>query len=184
MKLPNIFWNFFKKFSLRTFLLVAPFLEAKAVAKVRTIFETTKYFWNFFQNIFKNLSSLLSERYPFLIAGAKVTLIFYSPNIFTTFFAVIFDSNGHTAYYQHIIQQCFLRAIFLPLYIYKYRYRGLSEASTTAAYFDRREHKCNEEHKKYPNALVVYHKNHYICSSIAQYAVVIDGIAKATAVFV
>ena len=66
-------------------------LEAKAGAKIRHFFETTKSFGNFFQKTSKNLCSALSQVLSFLIAGAKVALSFYSPNIFAIIFKNYLD---------------------------------------------------------------------------------------------
>ena len=81
MKLPNFLETFFKNIFLRTFFLLLAVLEAKAGAKIRHIFETSKFFGNFFQKLFLRTFPVLSEGYPYLIAGAKVTLIFYSASI-------------------------------------------------------------------------------------------------------
>ena len=50
------------------------FFEAKAGAKIKHFFETTKYFGNYFQKTFLRTLLLLSDRFSYLIAGAKVTI--------------------------------------------------------------------------------------------------------------
>jgi hypothetical protein len=68
-------------------------LKRKAVAKVRPFFLTTKFFKNFLQTFFKLLFEAVSNlsirnsllrfvRTYFLIADAKVGIIFISANLF------------------------------------------------------------------------------------------------------
>jgi hypothetical protein len=64
---------FFKNYQ-KNLYCISPFLEAKAGAKIKYIFETAKYLMIFFQKTFSKSLLTLSERFPFLIAGAKVAI--------------------------------------------------------------------------------------------------------------
>ena len=76
----SYFWNhqiflglFFKNYQ-KNLYCVSPFLKAKAGAKIKHLFEITKYFGNFFQKTFLRTFLALSERFSYLIAGAKVAI--------------------------------------------------------------------------------------------------------------
>ena len=57
---------------------------------------------NFFKTFFKNLRRKLLNIAVFLIAGAKVTLFYYLPNFFETFFTTFLATIHHV-----INNQCF-----------------------------------------------------------------------------
>ena len=64
---------FFKNYQ-KNLYCASPFLEAKAGAKIKQIFDITKYFGNYFQKTFLRTLLLLSDQFSYLIAGAKVTI--------------------------------------------------------------------------------------------------------------
>ena len=64
---------FFKNYQ-KNLYYASPFLETKAGAKIKQIFDITKYFGNYFQKTFLRTLLLLSDRFSYLIAGAKVTI--------------------------------------------------------------------------------------------------------------
>ena len=58
---------------------------------------------NFFsKNFFLRTSALTSYTLYLSIAGAKVALYFYSPNIFRTFLQLFFSDITHTPHYQRV----------------------------------------------------------------------------------
>ena len=86
--------------------MASPLLEAKAGAKIKHCFETTKFFGNYFQKTFSKNLFVLSERFCYLIAGAKVAII----SVFASTFLNIFRN-----YYYFLI---------IPRYTYIYIYKG------------------------------------------------------------
>ena len=92
---------FFKNYQ-KNLYCASPFLEAKAGAKIKQVFETTKFLVNFFQKTFTKNLFTLSERFSYLIAGAKVAIKskYASPllNIFQNYY-IFLIKGGYTYIY-------------------------------------------------------------------------------------
>ena len=88
--------NFFQKnFSKNLFQLIAV-LEAKAGAKINHIFETTKYFGNFLQNIFKNLFFAAFRSVFVSDCGCKGSALFLFSKLFYNFFSHFLGTQNVT----------------------------------------------------------------------------------------
>ena len=98
---------FFKNYQKNSYY-ASPFLEVKAGAKIKHLFETTKSFGNFFQKTFLRTFLVPSDRFSYLIAGAKVSI----KSKFARLLLNIFQN-----YYDFLIMDWYT-------YIYIYIYKG------------------------------------------------------------
>ena len=104
--------NFFQKIFLRTFFQLIAVLEAKAGAKIKHIFETTKYFGNFLQNIFKNLFFAAFRSVFVSDCGCKGSALFLFSKLFYNFFFTLFrGTKCNYREYQQVTHKRFFRPI-------------------------------------------------------------------------
>ena len=82
--------EFFKNYQ-KNLYSASPFLEAKAGAKIKHIFETTKFFSDYFQKCFLRTLFAFPDRFSYLIAGAKVGKISESARLLLNIFQNYYD---------------------------------------------------------------------------------------------
>ena len=81
---------FFKNYQ-KNLYCASPFLEAKAGAKIKHFFETAKFFSNYFRKSFLRTRFAFSDRFSYLIAGAKVTKISEPARLLLNIFQNYYD---------------------------------------------------------------------------------------------